>query len=290
MQFMDPVPAEAQAADAPRINCCGCGCDVGSLTSDQVCRICGVPVARTLGDRSLRYSDPAWVRRITMGVDLLIGAAVLTFVVGTPVWIYLVDDEAIRQPGPAKFAFDTWQLLQVVFLAIATWLLTTAEPKPTLRHGPPSHGIRLRLVAIVMVGLYLAKMWPHTEMSHRMIEGFAWWLWMLVGIVTLMRLIDLHRRAITGESRLAHWLTCGLMAIIFGGVLAFTFAAVVFIAAAVGVDLGWFGQALENAAKVLSVLFMTAIPVVFLLAIVAMIFARLDFARVLREPRVESAV
>lgn len=65
------------------LRCRGCGYSLRGLRADGTCPECGRPVSFSTGPSELRYGDPVWLRRVFLGVRLmlagwsLIGAGLL---------------------------------------------------------------------------------------------------------------------------------------------------------------------------------------------------------------------
>src|SRR5689334_8003695 len=76
-----PVPRVPRpTAIAPNTPCRSCGYDLYGLPTDGRCPECGTLVALSTGSDYLRYSNPKWVRRLFVGVRLIIwGIAIMVF-------------------------------------------------------------------------------------------------------------------------------------------------------------------------------------------------------------------
>ncbi|MCC6358324.1 MAG: hypothetical protein IT450_06255 [Phycisphaerales bacterium] len=59
------------------VRCRGCGYSLRGLRADGTCPECGRPVAFSTAPSELRYGDPAWLRRVFLGVRLMLAGWVL---------------------------------------------------------------------------------------------------------------------------------------------------------------------------------------------------------------------
>lgn len=108
----------AQGVVVRDVPCLGCGYNLRGLSRAGKCPECGAAVGRALAGNLLSLAEPAWLRRVQRGVDVLLLAALVSFVGTLVVW-WLVP-----RPG----LFELVELAQGALLLLGAWWVTTPEP------------------------------------------------------------------------------------------------------------------------------------------------------------------
>lgn len=129
--------------------CVSCGYALAGLPPDGSCPECNTPVRRSLHSRDLRHADERWLRRITIGFDLVL----VSFVAGL---ITLIVSEVISFVSVGGvvtgFAAALRTISDVVgpLLAVGgVFLITWPEPKDEDRHR------RIALITRIAVIVFL---------------------------------------------------------------------------------------------------------------------------------------
>ncbi|MEM1212119.1 MAG: hypothetical protein AAGI68_07455 [Planctomycetota bacterium] len=99
--------------------CLGCGTNLKGLGLWADCPACGLAVATTVRQPLLRQSEPVWVHGLARGAGLLIGAVVVSLVVGA------VNGSVLR--GNLLLA-EALRVLPSLMLLTGVWKLTQREP------------------------------------------------------------------------------------------------------------------------------------------------------------------
>jgi hypothetical protein len=135
------------------VPCRQCGYDLRGLRHDGNCPECGLPVERSVHSNLVRYSDPAWIRKLRLGtilvyagfaISILLGIAlaVTVSVLGTPGGIGPRTVELI-----GNLASLAIFLTGGVMILVGNWFLTTPDPSGI---GEDDYG-RPRLVARILL-------------------------------------------------------------------------------------------------------------------------------------------
>jgi len=106
------------------VTCRGCSYNVRGLHQGGKCPECGTPVGLSIRGNLLRYSDPAWVDKLSRGVDLILWgllAALLASVAGMVLVIAM-------GPRRGQILAHIIGVLASLIGFIGAWLLTTPDP------------------------------------------------------------------------------------------------------------------------------------------------------------------
>ncbi len=127
--FYPPVVAspvqvlDGQGAVAGDVNCVRCGYNVRGLLGSGRCPECGAAVSVSLRGALLRFSDPAWIGKLYLGVRLIFWGIIIS-IVSTVAGIFLAW---LRGVGAIE-----WYLLAGLFsygvVAMGAWMLTQPDP------------------------------------------------------------------------------------------------------------------------------------------------------------------
>lgn len=103
--------------------CRHCGFNLRGLATDRTCPECGTPVANSLREDWLRYSDPAWIRQVAQGARVLAWTIIAGIVLGMVAGGIKSADEKLGvlielATNAAVSLVQVW----------AVWLATTPEP------------------------------------------------------------------------------------------------------------------------------------------------------------------
>jgi hypothetical protein len=129
-----PVTRDAAGALADDFPCRRCGYNLRGLKPTGRCPECGQPVQTSLTDERLRYSDPAWVRKLAIGVRMLHYALLLTPLIPVAVTLLALFDEG-GLGIPPQWTQTTAVSAAIALLAGAAWAaLLLVMPEP---HRPP---------------------------------------------------------------------------------------------------------------------------------------------------------
>jgi len=123
-----PPPAPALPIDengnvSEDVLCRKCSYNVRGLHRNGKCPECGTPVGLSIRGNLLCYSDPAWVDKLSRGVDLILWGLLVAFVAGAAGGVLVVA------VGPRAEI-----LRQIIVVAasavgfIGAWLLTSPDP------------------------------------------------------------------------------------------------------------------------------------------------------------------
>jgi len=100
---MDAVPAiperlqlDADGRIAEDLYCLECEYNLRTLLPDAACPECGTPIGQSSRGRMLRFCDPAWLRRLTTGINW-IAAGIALLLLGSILWIVMAKGIA-RSP------------------------------------------------------------------------------------------------------------------------------------------------------------------------------------------------
>jgi hypothetical protein len=136
-----PPPAAPTGRKAPAANeinedlaCVQCGCNLRGLAKDGACPDCNAPVVASLQQHFLRFSDPRWITRIDLAVEILLWGLAAQVVTGM------------------LLNFPPGELMALVGAGLgvwASWLLTTPEPQATPTQSDVTLGRALRTCAVV---------------------------------------------------------------------------------------------------------------------------------------------
>ena len=119
------------AEDVP---CRQCGYDLRGLRHDGNCPECGLPVERSVHSNLVRYSDPAWIRKLRLGTILIYAGFALSIILGIAL---AITTATFTTPTgiPPRTAELTVNLASLgIFLTgglmtlIGAWFLTTPDP------------------------------------------------------------------------------------------------------------------------------------------------------------------
>ncbi|MEM6552053.1 MAG: hypothetical protein AAF750_07990 [Planctomycetota bacterium] len=99
--------------------CLGCGKNLRGLELWRDCPSCGLEVAATVREPLLRQSEPVWVNGLATGAGLLMGAVVVSLVVGA------VNGSVLAQ---SVLAAEALRVLPSLMLLTGVWKLTQREP------------------------------------------------------------------------------------------------------------------------------------------------------------------
>jgi hypothetical protein len=167
-------PTEVQG----HVACPGCGYDLRGLPLAGRCPECGTPVSVGLQRVRLEFSSPEWVRRLLLGVRLIILGLItgigVPFVVmllwGVTFAEVLFRHTTISPQGLLTALVSAPLMLGVLILVVAMWLLGTPDPRLSrARRWTASRVMRMGTVATA-IGLAIS-----VTMTFR--PGFWSWQW-----------------------------------------------------------------------------------------------------------------
>ena len=117
-----PPDATSSTLDFP-LPCAHCGYNLQGLDPERSCPECGTPIERSLRSDFLSDADPAWVRKLADGANLIAIGIVIAIVVG------LLSGAVAAAWNEAVGGLLT--IIPAVIHAIGTWWVTTPEPGTT---------------------------------------------------------------------------------------------------------------------------------------------------------------
>lgn len=136
--------AVAGAVIANDTPCVNCGYNLRGLLPSGLCPECGSSILRSTQGDLLRYADPAWLRKLLLGVRLKLWNTLL----GLVLWVLAgVATILLGRGGPLVVMG-----VQVVVSALgvlAVFLITTQEPRTALSEDPVTLRKAVRLCVIV---------------------------------------------------------------------------------------------------------------------------------------------
>ncbi len=124
----DDVVSQSQTNNHD-LPCLHCGYNLRGMTADKQCPECGEEVGRSLRGDQLHFSDLHWVRRLSLGVNLIAWGA-NTSAATLLLSILLMSDLASRQfidPQSLLPLMHVLLLLAGSSFTIGVWLMTTPE-------------------------------------------------------------------------------------------------------------------------------------------------------------------
>ena len=141
---MPPLPAfpvEAAVAVAADTPCRKCQYNLRGLSADGRCPECGTPVGFSVRGDLLRYSDPAWVGTLRVGVLCILWAIAVAIGGG------IIGGVATAMTGsraPARLL----PLGGTTVSLVGAWLLTTPDPSGI---GEDRYGTSRKLIRVTLV-------------------------------------------------------------------------------------------------------------------------------------------
>ncbi len=214
---------------ASDIACRGCGYNLRTLSHDQLCPECGLPVARSVLGDLLRYSDPAYVRTLSRGAWLTLApiifglfAAAFGFVLSV---VLTASGGGSGGLGVVVFVSSIAQLIGSLIGVIGAWWLTTPDPSAL---GEERYGRYRRIVRVtLLIGLPSAffnsivnvTLPPMIDLLFTLIGLVAELAW-LVGLFCLLLYLQHLALRIPNEglSSRAQWVRW-VLAIAYGGMI-----------------------------------------------------------------------
>jgi len=164
--IMSDVPiaqpiAVAEAVIGDDTPCINCGYNLRGLVPSGLCPECGSPINRSVHGDFLRYSDPAWLNKLLLGVTLMLWNMLLGLCLGFSAGI-----GAVLMGGAGPFLMIAVQCLAGGLGILAIYLLTAQEPRTALSEDPVTWRKALRFCTVTaFVGQLLiqlgATMGPH---------------------------------------------------------------------------------------------------------------------------------
>ncbi len=138
------------------MTCTSCGYPLYGLLVHNSCPECGTPIRASIGMRFLRFADPEWVRRLALGMRLLIWGSIISVavVIGSSTIVI-----AIMGPnGPGIYLVAIGGQLLGILSLIGYWLLSERNPaESNLREGISARVILRWLPPAVWVAGWLAS-------------------------------------------------------------------------------------------------------------------------------------
>ncbi len=213
---------DAGRIDEP-VRCSMCGHILRGIDPHGECPECRAPVGPTLEMNLLRYANAAWVKKVADGLMLYLIALLVTIAMGLAnagIAFALRGDPALR-----TIIGLTVSAVTCVFLTIAIWWLTAADPDT-----PPAHQKRLganlaRYLIIpqyllTLPGAYFASVaaTPAEELRAGLVQMPAGAIGILVGVGVLLHLIVLTQRVV--DEKLERWARIILWINVIGSSLA----------------------------------------------------------------------
>jgi hypothetical protein len=126
-----PVTAlDEHGCIAQDVNCRSCGYALRGLPVSGNCPECGTAVGKSIYGDLLQFSDPKWVERIALGVNILAIAFIVSIVGGVLVGVVTVAIAMAMGGNPIVFiiALMIFMLLAGAANIIGYWLATTRDP------------------------------------------------------------------------------------------------------------------------------------------------------------------
>jgi hypothetical protein len=140
-----PVPQAGQVV-VDNIPCRKCAYNLRTLSVTGVCPECGTPVGVSIYGDLLKYSDPAWVRKlgqgafyILLGIFVVIATVLLTVVLGAA---------RILSPPANEMFGHLLNLVGSVLTLIGSWLLTEPDPSGV---GEDKYGTSRKVIRVTLL-------------------------------------------------------------------------------------------------------------------------------------------
>lgn len=129
------------------MTCFGCGYNLRTLAVSGDCPECGHPIALTLAQYT-GLPDPAWLRRVRWGVDLILASVVLFVLVYMAIlnihsWLYPLVEWIVLACFP-------------ILLLYGLWLVTSPDPKVPIDDRPRRALWTARIVIFLLAAGWLS--------------------------------------------------------------------------------------------------------------------------------------
>jgi hypothetical protein len=134
-----PAPDAPVTSDSP---CRKCGYNLRGLRSDGVCPECATPVGVSILGDLLRFSDPAWLRKVAQGMGLVLVGFYLQFG-----FVILGMVLAGLRSRYSATLIMVGALASHVLNFVGTWLLTIPDPSGI---GEDKHGSIRKIVRVTL--------------------------------------------------------------------------------------------------------------------------------------------
>ncbi len=144
---MQPImELDSDGRVAEDIACRRCGYNLRTQPAHGVCPDCGQAVRDALQGYYLRYAPLQWLRRLSLGLVLIYGTAIIGFLLGLA--SSLLSD--LQAGGAVQVSVTTGtNVVSMLIYAIGVWLFTTPEPGVS----PRPRSIVVARVALLLSGV-----------------------------------------------------------------------------------------------------------------------------------------
>ncbi len=134
-----------QSGQVAGVSCRKCGYDLRTQPLDGACPECGISVRDSLQGFFLQYAPRKWLRKVTIGLELILGVVIVLFLVG------LANGLSPVRLGDASVV-GALNLVGWIAIAVGIWLFATPEPEAVV----PSRWAKIVRGSIVGIVVPLA--------------------------------------------------------------------------------------------------------------------------------------
>jgi hypothetical protein len=171
-ETIEPFPEDSGPSPLDRevdgdVLCIQCGYNLRGLTSDRNCPECGTPVARSLRGNLLRHSSVDYLRKLHVGVFLILAAIIAQILLGFAAAAIGIIAIGGTGPGLNIAAFDLITTAIGVVISAASlvgwWMFSSPDPAFLgAEQGQTARqvirGTVIALVAITLINLFLTPL------------------------------------------------------------------------------------------------------------------------------------
>jgi hypothetical protein len=138
------------------INCIKCGYNLRTLLLEGRCPECGVAVGRSVLGDFLRYRDPEWVGTLASGMNWIVAAIVLNFVIGCAAG-GIGGALTVRSGSPQSMMAIMLlvQMIGQILYLVGYWKVTTPDPAGIDQEPPVNARKLVRFTAVLSFVLTL---------------------------------------------------------------------------------------------------------------------------------------
>lgn len=128
------------------IPCRKCAYNLRTLAIAGVCPECGTPVGVSISGGLLRYSDPAWLRKLGQGAACIL-AGIFIVIAAVILGIFLTTAR-IMPPQTVQVYMELISFFASIFVLIGSWLITEPDPSGI---GEDQYGVSRKVIRVTLL-------------------------------------------------------------------------------------------------------------------------------------------